>query len=448
MPPFVALIICTVFVFFLLRLDHKQSPNVSLALWIPTIWILIIASKPLATWFGTGGSSMEEGSPLDRMFFIVIGCIGLIILAKRHLKIGLTIRENLWLIACLIYMLVSISWSELQFVSLKRWSRELIAVIMVLTVASEKDPRQSLCSIFRRIIYILIPYSLLLIKYYPHFGIDYAWDGDQMWRGVSLHKNSLCRLCLFAIFFLIWTFIRRQKENIIAWYQKYVEVFLLVLAIWLILGPYHSLTNSATSIASLAVGLITFVGLIWMKKIGRLIGLNTLMLMTVVIIVYGIITPFIGRLSVVDVSGMLGRNQTLTGRTEIWAILVPYALERPILGYGYGGFWTDAIRQLTSSHAHNGYLDIILNLGFVGLFLFSMVFISCCRKAHEAMASDFDWGIFSFCYLTILMVHNIAESSATSFDSFNPAVLLLLILTTAASVTDKVILNGNQNLSV
>ena len=79
MPPLLALCICTVFVLFMLRLDRKQSPEVSFALWIPTFWILLTFSKPLSIWFQSGGATIEEGSPLDRVFLTALVFLGIII---------------------------------------------------------------------------------------------------------------------------------------------------------------------------------------------------------------------------------------------------------------------------------------------------------------------------------------------------------------------------------
>jgi O-antigen ligase len=152
-----------------------------------------------------------------------------------------------------------------------------------------------------------------------------------------------------------------------------------------------------------------------MKKRGRYLGAGPLMIIMVFIILYGTFTPFVGKLTIVDVSSTFGRNETLTDRTGIWAFLVPYAKEKPILGHGFGGFWTDEMRSQTSSHAHNGYLDTILNMGFLGLMLFSIFLLSSCRKAHKAVAYHFDWSVLWICFLLMAVVHNIAESTVVSF---------------------------------
>ena len=60
MPSQLALIICILFVLWLLHLERKQTPNVSFSLWLPTIWMLCTASKSLGYWFGAEADA--EGS--------------------------------------------------------------------------------------------------------------------------------------------------------------------------------------------------------------------------------------------------------------------------------------------------------------------------------------------------------------------------------------------------
>lgn len=439
MPPQVALIICTIFVLWLLYLDHLQAPEVSFALWIPTIWMLLIATKPLGLWFGVGAEDMESGNPLDRAVLSGIFCLGLLILAKRRFIWSNAIKENIFLILLLGYMLISIFWSNMPFVSFKRWVREFIAIVMVFMVATELDPKKALESIFRRTIYVLIPFSYMLIHYFPLYGRDYGrWSGVQTWVGVASQKNGLGRLCLFAAFFLIWVFItRRQKKNApVIKYQNYVEAFILLLTFWLMGGPQHNFSYSVTTNIALAVGLMALIGLFWMKKRNAELGTKALIVIIALIIGYGTVTPMIGKLSLIDISTTFGRDETLTGRSDIWAILVPYAMQKPILGYGFGGFWTDAMRQLTSSHAHNGYLDVVLNLGFVGLLLFVIFLLVCSRKAQKIMIKDFDWGALLICFLLIIVVHNIAETSFTSFTSQLLAVILFLSVSLMPTISN------------
>jgi exopolysaccharide production protein ExoQ len=423
-----ALLFCTVFVLFLLRLERKQSPHVSLTLWIPTIWMLYIASKPLAIWFKSGSDDFESGSPLDQYFLAVLLCLGLFILAMRKFNWSRAMNNNIWVMLLISYMLVSVLWSDIPFISFKRWIRELIAVLMAFLILSERDPRQAMQSLFRKTIYILIPFSVLLIKYYPEYGVEYGHtSGGQMWLGVTTQKNSLGRLCLIAAFFLLWTLVRRRqgRDIPVRKYQTLAEVSILILTLLLIRGPGDQ--YSATALTSLAAGLVAFVGLLWIKKKRINLGKNTLTVIMVLIICFGILQPIIGGSSVSGLTSTLGRESTLTGRTEIWAGLIPVVMQQPILGSGFGGFWTPANRAKHEiGEAHNGYLDLLLDLGIVGLLLASMFLMSSCRKAQREMSSDFDWAILWICYLLMSVIHNITESSLNSFTSYLTAVLIFL----------------------
>jgi exopolysaccharide production protein ExoQ len=419
---------------FLLWLDHKKASEVSRSLWIPTIWALEAFSRPLGLWFGnTEAGSMEAGSPIDRAFLTILFCFAIFVLSKRRFNWTSAIRENLWLILVLGFMLISISWSPVPYISFKRWTRELIAVFMAFMILSERDPRQAVLSILRRVSYVLLPYSLLLIKYYPRYGVNYGrWSGEMMWAGVTTQKNQLTLLCVISALFLIWTLIRRRRGDDIpvAKYQTYLEIFLLVLALFLFFGPRRTPTYSATSAVSFAAALFALFGFYWIKKRHSALGMNALRVIIATIVIYGTITPFLGRLSILDVTSTLKRNETLTGRSEIWAFLVPFALSRPVFGHGIGGFWTTEMRRLSSSHAHNGYLDIILDLGFLGLLLISLLLLSFCRKAYRAITCDFDWGLLFVCYLIMVPVHNIAESSVNSLTSSLTAIVIFFSVST------------------
>ena len=165
---------------------------------------------------------MEEGSVLDRTVLSILLCLGLLIIIKRNFNWGSPFKQNPWVILLIGFMLISVSWSDMPFVSFKRWVRSFIPIVMALVLATEAEPRQALQSLFRRMIYIHTPFSLMLIKYYPHYGVEYGrWSGALMWIGVATQKNGLALLCLFAHFYLVWTYIRRRQggDTTVDWNQ-------------------------------------------------------------------------------------------------------------------------------------------------------------------------------------------------------------------------------------
>ena len=434
MSPSFALTICVLFVIFLLNLDRKQAPSVSFSTWIPTIWLLVTASKPLGVWLYlwgynfSGNGSIEEGSQVDRVFLFFCLLIGVIILSNRKFNWFEAIKENKFLVFILGYLLLSGLSSDIPFISFKRWSREIITVVMAFMLRTENNPREAVFSIFRRIVYICIPFSYILINYFGDFGRIYVHnEGLLMWTGVAMHKNSLAQLCIIS--FTIIVFNLNKKRNLnktkkIA-YLLISELIIFIITIWLLLGPYHSLTYSATSSITLIVWSLIFCFISLNKS--HLSFSNKAGLISIVffLFIYGTYTPIVGKLSLVDISEMVGRSETITGRDAIWKILVPLAMNKPMFGYGFGGFWTTNMRELaTVIQSHNGYLDIVLNIGFIGLFLFLLFFVNMGLIAVKEIEKNFYFGAYISCFLIVVLVHNIAESSIASFTSLFMATLI------------------------
>lgn len=206
MPPKIALIACMVFIIWLLRIESKENTVLSPALWVPTFWLLIMGSRPVGRWFNpTSVGSDAAGSPYDRFVLTMLILLALWVLSRRKINWSLLLKDNLWLILLYVYLGLSVLWSDFPFSSFKRWIKIFGAIPMALMILSEKQPLQALESVLRRCAYVLIPLSLVLIKYFPNYGVVYSrWEGTRMATGVTTHKNSLGVLCTLLAFFLIW----------------------------------------------------------------------------------------------------------------------------------------------------------------------------------------------------------------------------------------------------
>ncbi len=423
MPPPLALLLCTAFVLFVLRLERRASRSVSLALWIPTLWMLMIASRPLGVWFSVAGDN-ESGSALDRWVLTGLTVAAIVVFVRRRFDWAGTLSRHKWFLVLLAYMFVSTLWSDITLIALRRWTREVIVVPMALLVMSEANPRQALASLLRRSAYVLIPFSLVLIKYYPALGRQYGrWSGTEMWIGVTTQKNQLGRLCMISVFFLLWALYQRWRGRPRAGgrYQGAADVSVIVIALYLLRGA-----DSSTSLATLIVGVATFLGLNWFRKLKIMFPQAGLLALLAVFIGFGVSAPFLGGSNVATFSAFLGRDNTLTGRTGVWAALLPTMKQQPLLGCGLGSFWTDTRRGLYDiPTAHNGYLDILLELGAVGLALYAVWLLSCARQLHRALAQDYDWASLAICFLLMALIYNTTESALNSLTEQLTAVVVL-----------------------
>src|ERR1700731_94138 len=168
-----------VFIFWLFLNDSERRQGISAALWIPLLWLSIIGSRFISTWLGSQSEDVLEGSPLDRMVFLVLIVAAFIVLFKRRVDWGAIIRNNKWLFGYLLYLGISVLWSDYSFTSFKRWTKELGSVAMVLVILSESNPLEAIKAVLARTSYLLIPLSVLLIKYYPDLGRYYDQWTDQ-----------------------------------------------------------------------------------------------------------------------------------------------------------------------------------------------------------------------------------------------------------------------------
>jgi O-antigen ligase len=113
------------------------------------------------------------------------------------------------------------------------------------------------------------------------------------------------------------------------------------------------------------------------------------------------------------------------------------AKQRLFLGHGFGGFWTaETIAYQGVNSVHNGYLEVILHLGFVGLILVSVFLVSSCRRAQGIMKWDFYGASLWLGLLLMTILHNMGESSLDSFSRPLTGMLVLLYVAFSPIIKD------------
>jgi O-antigen ligase len=135
---------------------------------------------------------------------------------------------------------------------------------------------------------------------------------------------------------------------------------------------------------------------------------------------------------------MMGRQPDFTGRTQIWSVSLNLAVN-PLVGTGFQSFWLgQRMQKIVAAfpehggvnQAHNGYLEIFLNLGWIGIFLLSVLLIDGYRKIVAAYRKNPHMGSLWLGYLVIALVENLTEAE---FRLMCPVWIFLLLATVAAS---------------
>ena len=123
MPPRIALILCIIFIIFLFRRDSGRHSELSKAIWVPLIWMIIIGSRAVSQWLNlsTNLESTDiylEGSPFDRAIFLILIITGIFILLRRKISWSQILHNNTWIVIFFLYSGITFDWSDFPFVSL------------------------------------------------------------------------------------------------------------------------------------------------------------------------------------------------------------------------------------------------------------------------------------------------------------------------------------------
>ena len=403
--------------------DRKWHPALSPALWLPTLWIWRCASRGIGAWF-TGGDpeAAADVGWYDPVFLSLCTVAGWAVLARRNINWSELVRSNFWLLVFFGYMAVSIAWSPEAFVCFKRWVRASGDLTMALVVATNPGGQlQGIIAVLRRCGYLLVPFSIVLAKYFPDLGRSHAkhWASDE-WIGVATQKNNLGMLCMVVGLWLMWEFwhLGRSRALMPAKEFKSKRFFLLLYAaMTAYLFNGGGTARSMTSIITLAVGVLVFWQLsVWLENPVKFRRRAVAAAVAWLLLQPGCQAVFGEPFSNFALEAM-GRDPTLTGRSQLWHDCIEIGMKHPVLGSGYMGFWTDetiiaiAVNNTNApTECHNGYIEIFVELGIVGLALFLPVIISGLAGVWRLMRADFEHGRFCVTLLVVVVIHNFSES--------------------------------------
>lgn len=400
----------SLFVFWrLIKRDIAEREGVSNAIWIPTLWVGILLSRPLSMWLNWGGGSGDslEGSPLDRLFYFGVILASVVILSRRGIVWSEVFSNNWPIFLFYGYFLVSVLWAPTPFVSFKRWFKDFGNIFVALVILTEVNPQQAIRAVFVRCAYLLIPLSVVFLRYFPELGRRYLRGGVMEVVGVTTQKNSLGALIVVCGFVLLWDWLERTKVE--APLRSKAERVLPL--IFLSMGAYLlNLCDSKTSILCLILGAaILFAPRLpfLRERVGAMglviiIGTAGFFLLDYIFNIKGILL------------GMLGRDATFTGRTDVWRELLALKTD-PVFGTGFCSFWSDQrylskLPEWVGLSAHNGYLETFIDGGFVALFFLGIMLLVTGLRLNRHLSFGGNYALFRFAVFIAIIIGSISES--------------------------------------
>ena len=213
----------------------------------------------------------------------------------------------------------------------------------------------------------------------------------------TLHPNIQGINCALLVLSAVAAATTERRRNRLYWFCAVVGFFFLIL------------TASRTAFAAALVAIGVYLASICSKraKIAMAYALSIVFCLVMLVLVNGLIPGL-------KSAAMLGRDDSndasFNGRTGIWDEVGRYAVRHPIVGYGYGGFWTPTRMSLISDDEHFGipnshlaYLDYLLTLGAVGMVTYTLLLFTGIRRAFRFLQplAEFRLALFarhSWCF--------------------------------------------------
>jgi O-antigen ligase len=335
-------------------------------------------------------------------------------------------KINVALLCSLCLILIAFRFSSVLSLSLRNKMMLAFPVLAILSGAWSTDPLQSVISGVILLVFtlfaiyvgsrfpfqkqfelvmlmgaIVLPASVLAALFIPSIGTDGAH-----WRGVLAHKQNCAAVAMFCLI----TALHWEYSGI---YQRISRAVYMVLCLVLIV-----MSQSRTGWFLTVVALVLS-GAIWLLQ--KMPAQQALAILLIgVLLVAG--ATYVIRAHSVSLLDSVGKDSTLSQRTSIWASVWGAILRRPILGYGFGAFWRGLYGPSQGivldagwglSQAQDGFLDVWLGIGVVGVALLGLMTLQAIRNAFRCFYWQANQAYVRWCIVVILitLLFNIGETT-------------------------------------
>ena len=395
-----------IYLFLIIRYaHHKQVAKVIEDFTI--VFLLILLLKPILPiltnlqFDALAGSDKTFASMVLQIsiyaFFVIIGRN----LFSNFLKSFSLLFVDPFLGILLVLALLSALWSETPLLTLK-FSIVQFIVSWLAAHLVRKYNWQEICKYLCWMCLTSGFLSALVAVAIPSIGIN-----EKGWQGIFPFPIKL-GTCM-ALSIALWSI--RPMNSL---WRRIIAIGTIILSSLLII-----LSNSAQAIFTL-ITLLIFLGLLTIVRKFN----SRQALVIIILLIFIVIASYVTITSNLEaIFGAFGKDMTLTGRTEFWPQMLSALDRRPILGYGVQGFWqhwrgdADPSAHILNSNGfvppngHNGFLDLAMELGWLGFILFSLSFaLNLIRAVALWKRANFIEASLPLILLVYIVMANISET--------------------------------------
>jgi O-antigen ligase len=413
------------------RMPHALGLAVPLLFFGVTLWIAQHDFQYASPSFADDEAVDLTPTPARQVSFVALGMFGVVSLLRPS-RVGLAPSRGR--LACLISLalliVLSAFWSDTPDISLKRSLIPVLTLVAALGAVKHWRPCQ-VCSFV-----VMLAAAFLLVGIGAEIASGSFLRADGRFAG-TLHPNSQAVNCaaLSLASLALYRDPRWRAEGFwrLAWLALFGAGTLFLL-----------LTKSRTGTAAYLVGLLVLltIGMPRSKKMLVYAGLAVLSASAILgAFAFNAgegIEQFFARAVIMGRQQDMEGVSSLTGRLPIWEAILHDVAERPLVGYGYGGFWTpyrvvsySYIHDWEFTHAHSAYLETLLHVGLVGLVIGLALVVPTIWSAERAYQSTGDSGFrFAAAVLAMALVHGLLDANFVSV-GLEPVLALFCIAVVA-----------------
>lgn len=310
-----------------------------------------------------------------------------------------------WPLLLGVWAVLSTLWSQDRLLTARRAFPFMLAAAFGVYLAGRLT-RHHFLLLLRCSFAVLAMWSAVLAFGFPSIGLDASTGHGGDWQGVFTQKNACGRAMVFAVASVLASGRLSPGRCLL------LLLFLAELALSGSRGAWLLGAVLVAALGTLAVGCRFDRQTRTALLVGS--GLMACLVTTAGVAAFSAIAP------------LLGRDATLTGRTAIWHEVWISITHRPLLGYGFSAFWRGAqgaswdvvvALRFVLFHAHNGFLEICLELGASGLVLFALGFFRAGWLLWpELRAGRYVEAAWPMSTLLLVVVYDLDENTLLSFN--------------------------------
>ena len=336
-------------------------------------------------------------------FLTLLPVLGAMILAPKTVIMQYPV--SLSVLAIITIGVTSIAWT-IDAVATGVVVRGIMPAVVAVILACGLLPLREAGTAMVWAVRIAVAITVLALVIRPetrtHISNDAYLDNYPGWHGFFTHKNQLAPFLVFGVA-TVMTF---DKSFVLRWGT---------------LGLCGLLLLGSTSATGISAAFLVGVAYVWLRIYQSQEDLRTSTVFFAVSL-FGFVVVVIGSvMSLATITSAYGKELSFSGRTFIWAASIDAIQRKPILGHGLGAlFWQEGVSPETAeiwrqvgfpnSHAHNGALDLALQIGLIGLAVFLVLWFTTFGRGWRALRTEPDLGLWVVAVLVAQMFMSISEN--------------------------------------